>query len=78
MVTHAACGRAIEPGAPPEPDMTVARHVTLVACPAGFGPGRRQPMPGTRKPWRGPRILNVAGTHARAMRARPGRKPEYG
>ncbi len=78
VVTHAACGRVIEPGAPPEPDMTVARCVTPVACPAGFGSGRLQPMPGTRKPWRGPRILNVAGTHARVMRPRTGRKPEYG
>ncbi len=51
--------------------------VTQAACGRVTEPGA-PPEPGTRKPWRGPRILNVAETHARAMRARTGRKPEYG
>ncbi len=64
--------------APPEPDMATGRYVTPVACPAGFRPTKRQPPPGTRKLRQGPCILNVAETHARAIRARTERKPEYG
>ena len=69
VVIHAAYERVIGQRAPPEPDMTVARYVTLVAGLAGFRPTKRQPLPGTRKLWQGLRILNVAETHARAIRA---------
>ncbi len=76
VVIHAAYGRVIGQRAPPEPDMTVARHVTPVAGLAGFRPTKRRPLPGTRKPWQGLRILNVAETHARAIRARTKRRRE--
>ncbi len=76
VVIHAAYGRVIGQRAPPEPDMTVARHLTPVAGPAGFRPTKRRPLPGTRKPWQGLRILNVAETHARAIRARTERRRE--
>ncbi len=74
VVIHAAYGRVIGQRAPPEPDMTVARHLTPVAGLAGFRPTKRRPLPGTRKPWQGLRILNVAETHARAIRARTERR----
>ncbi len=76
VVIHAAYGRVIGQRAPPEPDMTVARHLTPVAGLAGFRPAKRRPLPGTRKPWQGLRILNVAETHARAIRARTERRRE--
>ncbi len=76
VVIHAAYGRVIGQRAPPEPDRTVARHLTPVAGLAGFRPTKRQPLPGTRKPWQGLRILNVAETHARAIRARTERRRE--
>ncbi len=76
VVIHAAYERVIGQRAPPEPDMSVARYVTLVAGLAGFRPTKRQPLPGTQKLWQGLRILNVAETHARAIRARTERRRE--
>ncbi len=52
VVIHAAYGRVIGQRAPPEPDMTVARHLTPVAGLAGFRPTKRQPMPGPYGPGR--------------------------
>ncbi len=76
VAIHAAYGRVIGQRAPPEPDRTVARHLTPVAGLAGFRPTKRRPLPGTRKPWQGLRIPNVAETHARAIRARTERRRE--
>ncbi len=74
VVIHAAYGRVIGQRAPPEPDMTVARHLTPVAGLAGFRPAKRRPLPGTRKPWQGLRILNVAATPGPSAPGRSGNR----
>jgi len=56
--------------------MTVARLVTLTGGLAGFHPSRRQPLPGTQKPWEGVRFLSGAVTAIRAMRDREGSETE--
>ncbi len=42
VVVHTAYERAIEPRAPPKPDMTIGRYVTPIACLAGFRSMKRQ------------------------------------
>ena len=58
------------------PDMTVARFVTLTGGLAGFHPSKRQPLPGTRKLWKGVRFLSSAVIAIQAMRGWEGKGTE--
>ncbi len=53
---------------PPDPDQTVAEFAVNTARLAGFIPSKRQPMPGTHKPWEGYIILSLFTEHHRALR----------
>ena len=54
------------PRGPPDPD--IKTFVILTAGLAGFHPSKRQPMPGTKKLWRGMSVLSGAVLGYQAMR----------
>ncbi len=56
--------------------MTIAGFVVLTGGLAGFHPSKRQPLPGTQKPWEGVKFLShaVVGIKAKEEWDRKNRK----